>query len=873
MTTNHPNVDHIFLQGGEYHVKLYRRVNGCWLPNEKDLVIHVRNQPSAQFTLDETKGCAFPFVIRPKNTSSAGLDYTWLINDTAVATDFSPILTLDHAKTFDLKLIVQDSFGCRDTAIAGPIELYDWHAAVSDSIIGCAPIAAHLEDLTQGLDPAVKWKWEITGDTSFTRTSRTVDWNVRHDGTYDIKLVVENSIGCIDSIFLPGYVRGGTLPNVDFLITPDTICVGDTVFIKDLSDTRVNGWLWTFSDGQESENQNPVIVFKDPGNMGVTLSASYNGCVNSRAKPKGVVVQDPKADFAFRFDCGDGQIHFINKSIGYDSVFWDFGIPNRIDDTSSAVNPVVLFPSGKTYYVELQVFNDRSTCSDHKRIPIYVGDPLVRFDMPRDSGCVPYNLIIRNQSTDLKEIVVEADGAGNVDVNPNRILVPYRKPGIFPPVKAFIQDRNGCRDTLVLSDSIRINQVQAKLQIDQTEICLQDTFRFQDESNSYSSLITSRRWWIDQVQTPGIDSAWVPQVAGPHTLSLATEDAWGCMDSVSVVLQVNQVQGSFILDTLSCSARAVDFQASTMVNPVTVTWDLGNGETRTDPSFSYAYPDSGTYVVRLHLEDTIGCAGEYLDTIRIEHPVASFVLDTNYYYCPPYEMQLYNYSGGATEYTWSFGDKTSDSKAFEPKHIYTKPGNYSISLIADLIPGCSDTMELTNALTVGGPTGSAHTTIDSTCAPTHVRFDLQLDDQYDVFWDVGVGTIDSTSGVRDSFTIDYTYMNAGIYTPSVLIRDTFGCLLPFVTKPIPVNELSIDIEIPVVDFCDSLNPVVKLFNLSYSNHQIKDFRWELIHPDTTIVTNAFEASFYLGKVGRYDVQVTAEDGFAGIPYFCRGTSK
>ena len=872
-TSNHPNVDHVFTQGGDYSVKLYRRVNGCWLPNDKNLIIHVRNQPVAQFSLDETKGCSFPFVIQPRNSSFGALSFSWSINDSTVSTDANPVIAISQAKTFDLKLIVLDMFGCADTSIVGPVELYDWKATVSDSIVGCAPISAHLEDLTQGLDPAVRWRWQISGDTTFVRTSRTVDWNVRHDGVYDVKLVVENSIGCIDSISLPGYVRGGVVPSVDFDITPDTVCVGDTVYIDDLSDSRVNGWEWTFSDGQQSDDQNPAVVFKDPGNIGVTLSASYNGCINSRAKPKGIVVRDPKADFAYRYDCADGQIHFINMSVGYDSVFWDFGIPNRIDDTSSSVSPVVLFPSGQTYYVELQVFNGRSRCSDHKRIPIYVGDPAVSFGMATDSGCAPYNLIIRNLSTDLKEVTVEADGAGNADIKPNRILIPYRNPGVFAPVRAFIQDKNGCRDTLNLTDSIKINKVKAILDLDRTELCLQDTFHYKEESSSSASIITERRWWINQLRLPETDSVWVPSAGGPYVLGLAVEDAWGCKDSTSIDIRVNQVQGAFSIDSLSCSARPVDFNVSTMVNPVQVTWDLGNGTIRHEPSFAYAYPDSGLYVVRLHLEDTIGCAGEYLDTIRIDNPVASFILDTNYYYCPPYEAKFYNYSTGASEYTWSFGDNTSNSKAFEPQHIYTKPGTYSISMIADLLPGCSDTMTLVNALKVGGPTGSAKTTIDSTCAPTHVRFDLQLDDQYDLFWDVGVGTIDSVNGVRDSFSFDYYYTNAGVYTPSVLIRDTFGCLLPFVTQPIPVNELSIIIDIPVVDFCDSLNPVVNLFNLSYSNHQIRDFRWRLIHPDTTIVTDAFEASFYLGKVGRYDVQVTAEDGFCRDTLFLPGYLK
>ncbi|MCB0656083.1 MAG: PKD domain-containing protein [Saprospiraceae bacterium] len=872
-TSDRPNVDHTFVVGGTYPVRLFRLVNGCWLPNENPLMVKVRDQPKALFTLDDTRGCQFPFELHPVNLSVHANNYSWRINGTEMSADPDPNLVLDQSGNFNVELIATDTFGCADTAVAGPVVLYDWQAVISDSIVGCIPLNAHLEDLTQGLDPSVRWRWEITGDTSFTRTSRSLDWNIKRDGVYDVKFVVENNIGCIDSLILPGYVQGGELPDVDFSIFPDTVCIKDTVYLQDLSDDRVNGWSWTFSDGQQSEEQDPKVIFKDPGNIGITLTASYNGCTSSRAKPKGVVVQDPKADFTYRFNCGDGSIQFTNQSKGYDSLFWDFGVPNRVDDTSSLANPVIQFPPGETYYVELQAFNKKSLCSDHKRIPIYVGDPSIQFGMVRDSGCIPFNLIIPNASQDLKNIEVVANGAGNVQINSSRIVVPYRKPGKYAPVEAMIVDRNGCADTLQLTDSIAVNQATSILQLDRSEVCLQDTVRINDLSTSYFSTIAERRLWADQTPLPDSSNIYVPQLAGAHTLSLFARDGWGCEDSVSVVLNVNQVAGSFELDSLSCSSRAVQLTAITPVNPVDITWNLGNGEIRHEPSFTYSFPDSGTFTVTLHLEDTVGCVGEYANTIRIDNPVAAFAMDTDYYYCPPYETDFYNLSSGATDFTWSFGDKTSDSKAFGPTHIYTQPGVYSIRLIADLIPGCSDTSTHVSALTIGGPTGTLERTIDSTCAPTRVQFDLVLNDQYDVFWDAGEGTIDSINAVRDSLTFEYVYQNAGNYAPTILIRDTFGCLLPFTTPPIPVNELSIKIDIPTIDFCDSLNPIVQLYNLSYSNHQIRDFNWQLIHPDTTISTNAFETSFYLPKVGRYDVQVTAADGFCHDTLFLPGYIK
>src|SRR4030042_1541350 len=48
----------------------------------------------------------------------------------------------------------------------------------------------------------------------------------------------------------------------------------------------------------------------------------------------------------------------------------------------------------------------------------------------------------------------------------------------------------------------------------------------------------------------------------------------------------------------------------------------------------------------------------------------------------PAKVYFYNYTHGATEFEWDFGDSTSASAEFEPYHLFERPGDYEVTLIA-----------------------------------------------------------------------------------------------------------------------------------------------------------------------------------------------
>ena len=95
-----------------------------------------------------------------------------------------------------------------------------------------------------------------------TSTDKNPIHNYNKSGKFDVKLIVSNSIGCMDSItyseavwvFLPkasvtaDVYKGCSPLEVNFTATAT-------------SNEAITSWYWTFDDGDTSSLQNPTHVF------------------------------------------------------------------------------------------------------------------------------------------------------------------------------------------------------------------------------------------------------------------------------------------------------------------------------------------------------------------------------------------------------------------------------------------------------------------------------------------------------------------------------------------------------------------------------------------------------------------------------------
>ena len=77
-----------------------------------------------------------------------------------------------------------------------------------------------------------------------------------------------------------------------------------------------------------------------------------------------------------------------------------------------------------------------------------------------------------------------------------------------------------------------------------------------------------------------------------------------------------------------------------------------------------------------------GCHLEVLDNIK-DGLIASFSYESsNSSLKAPVVIEFFNESLEASSYEWNFGDNSSISNEANPVHLYSKPGEYNVSLIA-----------------------------------------------------------------------------------------------------------------------------------------------------------------------------------------------
>lgn len=127
-------------------------------------------------------------------------------------------------------------------------------------------------------------------------------------------------------------------------------------------------------------------------------------------------------------------------------------------------------------------------------------------------------------------------------------------------------------------------------------------------------------------------------------------------------------------------------------------WSFGDGGQSAEINPVYIYDEPGKYFVTLTAKNKNNEISVYQNVITVYGvPEASFMIEKQESTIENVSVYFYNYSQGAVNYTWDFGDgnKSTDKN---PTHIFDSLAQYDILLEATSEKGCIDTTILSNAL-------------------------------------------------------------------------------------------------------------------------------------------------------------------------------
>ncbi|MCK9218718.1 MAG: PKD domain-containing protein [Bacteroidales bacterium] len=209
------------------------------------------------------------------------------------------------------------------------------------------------------------WKFGDPG-TGIKDTSTTI--NPSHlyskSGTFHSMLVVQNSLGCSDT--LRRDVKIFKLPEAAFTIP--IACTRQHTAFKDESktgDTLISNWSWSFGDPENkydsSHLRNPSYIYYQPGKYYLYLKVKdYYGCQDA-IKDSVFILESPISAFTYKDNVEgiSGKIELLNKSENAIIYDWDFGNGK----TSIEENPIISYVEDGSYIIRL-VATNKNSCTD-----------------------------------------------------------------------------------------------------------------------------------------------------------------------------------------------------------------------------------------------------------------------------------------------------------------------------------------------------------------------------------------------------------------------------------------------------------------------------------------------------------------------------
>lgn len=356
------------------------------------------------------------------------------------------------AGTYSVKLVVTDTYGCRDSisrpdyvSITKPVAKF----AASDTAL-CPSVPVTFKNTSEGVNARYQWNF---GDGT-TSTDFSPVHSFTQTGSYKVTMVMVDVNGCTanDSITVQVYSA-----KADFAMSDSFKTCPDLVVNITNKSTNYVSLNWDFGDGGNSQLPNPSHIYTYPGNYTVKLTVKNNGgCFDELTKK--VVIKGPTGAFDYlpREACTPGKVDYrITSQNNIVRYIWDFNDGNTIFSETPKVSHTYLNPGT---YLPVIILEDAGGCQvavkglDTVKIYSVKTNILSDTKMVCDSGIVAFR-----DSTVSGDVLKSflwnfGDGTTSTLRNPTH---NYSDTGFYS-VKLITTTNFGCKDSAVLSNYVKV---------------------------------------------------------------------------------------------------------------------------------------------------------------------------------------------------------------------------------------------------------------------------------------------------------------------------------------------------------------------------------------------------------------------------------
>jgi gliding motility-associated-like protein len=813
------NPTHTYANGGTCYSVTLQCVNsyGCQKSRTKVNFICPRSRPVAGMSTNKNVLCKLPdsVIFTAGPTGTGPFTYSWDFGDPGSGNNTSTLQSPTHTytgtppKSFTVKLVVTDSFGCKDSVVASSYINAPVHAGnFSGPSQICQGNTAIFKNTSTPGYFSVGSFWNFGTPTAMppTYVDSVAAVTYTAPGTFNVKLI-NNYGGCIDTVTKPIIVH--PKPDVTFTMQPDSPCPAP-VTISFYPNATYTTYYWDFGDSGSTSNTSTLAnashLYTKNGSYYITLVVSTSaGCKDTFGKPLIIYYLEDSSKATKMEGCKPLTTTFsayaLNAKIyvaptvhtyPYPVVGWHWDFGDGVG-SSTLPNPTYTYNDTGVFRV-ISTLTTKNGCIAKDTIYIKVGiKPNASFTGPsricyRDMACFtstsiqPPTINRYNWIWSVKKASWQMENPGfdtgmNLNVNCHHFSVPKTD------TVRLVTYHNGCpSDTAfhkILIDSPKaIATVRYK--------CHKDSLKYVQFADS-SIGADSRIWYFGDGPT-STSTAKHPlhlyPAYGSYSCTLVVHNvAANCYDTmIGPITLFNPVAKVTASDTAICKDDTVWFSSSlTGANIVDQYWYI-NGSFIVSPynmgaTAFYPFNLPGTSKVWTDIKDEHSCINSDTAKIFVSRPLPAF-----YGFplsgCVPFNVTFTDTSKttpGATIVSrkWEFGNGSLTTTSTTVVRQYTLTGSYDVQLkITDNI-GCKDSMYLSGYVQAHKPT-ALFTTKTFGCVGEMIGFTNLSANADSTFWDYGDGA--TSNGYKEiGLSMQHSYKNTGSYTVKIISKDGFGC--------------------------------------------------------------------------------------------------
>jgi PKD repeat protein len=713
----------LLLQGNDYltgsltttrrfYVASYNETTGCESSRMEVMAVVLPVPPANTIIGPSIVGINQTNVIYSVNYQP-GSTYNWSVPpgmNVLLRNQNFVIVEFPNLGNYNLSVIETNSIGCPGPAAIKPVEVRADVIVLDINTtqgVACVGSDLQLSVIPSGGTPSYTFSW--SGDVQYLSAVNSSNpvFNSATPGIYRVSVMVSDINGnqSADTIQVTVYSN----PQI-YIVAPDTlVCAGSNLPL----DAVVSGgsgiydfysWSGQTSPLSATDIRNPTfntylrgvykLIFKVEDSHGCLAADSIN-----------ISNDSPSASFILNAvpGCSPVQASFTNQSDNAANYIWDFGDGM----TSNQENPVHSFFNQST---SVEYFNVRLTAVSafgcmhisNAYVTVFPNPELDIITYP-DKACAPADILLSATPGGFSYFWNFGDGD--------------QEGGNFNIMHTYENDSD--RDTMFTVTLISTSFFGCE-DTGQTQITVHPSPQASFTADPVSQMMPDRTVAIINTTQPGnwlyqwrFDDGITSTDRDPGTHTYPGPDDYlitlvvkgeHCADSTwqSIEIVPHPPVAEFKPIEPGCMPLTIQFE-NTSAYSTTFLWEFGDGAVSNKPNPEYTYYEPGTYKIKL---TAWGDGGT--DTYSTVNdvwvlPNAYFEIAPRFVYVNDQAVHYFNLSDNGDIYFWDFGDGTGSSE-MSPTHLYTKEGNYDVTLNVWTENECYDLYVLETAVLVE-PTG------------------------------------------------------------------------------------------------------------------------------------------------------------------------